>query len=55
MTKIISNFIDYKTRNNGFLSAKKLHFEIMDIFNESICCTRIRNERKKLSISLNLY
>ncbi len=50
MTKVISNYIEYSTNKyNGFLSAKKLHYQILDEFDESISCTRIRTERKKLS------
>ncbi len=50
LTKIISNYIDYETRVNGFLSGKKMHFKIKKTFGISICRERIRTERKKLSI-----
>ena len=49
LTQVISSFIDYETRKYGFLSTKKLHFEILNTFNESIGLTRIKKERKSLS------
>jgi hypothetical protein len=48
MTKIISNYINFETRRNGFSTAKSLHYKILDIFQESISLNRIRKERKNL-------
>jgi hypothetical protein len=54
LTKIISNYIDYETRANGFMSGKKMHFKIKKIFGVSIGRERIRIERKKLSIIIGI-
>ena len=50
MTKVISSYINYETRKNGFISSKRLSHQILDIFNEEISTTRIRIELKILSM-----